>query len=159
MSQFSSPSSSSSSAPGQSSLGQSSIGQSKIARDVFGGIISVMVSHLGLAIIWAIGAYFVLTKLPFFRDAQINAAALMIPIGILGACQLIYILPLYYYFNTKGRRNVCIGIVCSAVVTLLMGLALGQNWGGVMFLAGMASIAIAMGLMGVIFVRMRMQPH
>jgi hypothetical protein len=154
MSQFSSPSSSS-----PASTGPALTGQSKIVRDVLGGIISVLVSHLGLAMVWAIGAYFVLTKLPFFRDAQINAAALMIPIGILGACQLIYILPLYYYFNTKGRRNVCIGIVCSAIVTLLMGLALGQNWGGVTFLAGMASIAIAMGLMGVIFVRMRMQPH
>jgi hypothetical protein len=158
MSQFSSPSSSSPASTGPASS-PSSTGQSKIVRDVLGGIISVLVSHLVLAMVWAIGAYFVLTKLPFFRDVQINGSTLMIPIGILGACQLIYILPLYYYFNSKGRRNVCIGIVCSALVTLLMGLALGQNWGGVMFLAGMASIAIAMGLMGVIFVRMRIQPH
>jgi hypothetical protein len=138
----------------------SSPANSKVIRDVVGGIGSVLVSHLGLAVVWALGAYFVLTKLPFFRDSKVDLAAVLVPIGLLGACQLIYIIPLHYYFSHKGRRNVCIGILCTALVTLLMGLALGQikDIGGLMFVAGMASIATALGLIGVVLVRMRMQP-
>jgi FtsH-binding integral membrane protein len=133
---------------------------SKVIRDVVGGICSVLVAHLGLALVWALGAYLVITKLPFFRDSKVDLAAVMVPIGLLGVCQLIYILPLHYYFSHKGRREVCIGILCTALVTLLMGLALGQikDLGAVMFVAGIASIATAFGLIGVVFVRMRIQP-
>ena len=94
---------------------------SKSRRSFINGFLLVPFFHIIFSTIWFVISVSIVQSSAFpSLSKNYNFLGLLIPILLIGVVQIFYLLPAYFFFARKRRREVCKGLIVGAVTTVLL---------------------------------------
>ena len=126
------------------------------------GLLLVPFFHIVFSIIWFVISVGVVQSSVFpDLNKNYNFLGLLYPILLIGVVQIIYLLPAYFFFAKKQRREVCKGLIVGAVTTVLLNFSpfvfvpLTNGTGtipGFLWVGATALVPIVLGTIGVVLI-------
>lgn len=134
----------------------------KSRRSFINGLLLVPLFHTVFSTIWFVISI-VIVQSSVFPDLNknYNFLGLLYPILLIGVVQIIYLLPAYFFFAKKQRREVCKGLIVGAVTTVLLNFSpfilvpLTNGTGnipGFLWVGATALVPLIVGTIGVLII-------
>ena len=88
------------------------------------GLLLVPFFHIVFSTIWFVISVGIIQSSAFpSLNKNYNFLGLLYPILLIGVVQIVYLLPAYFFFARKKRREVCRGLMVGAIITVLLNVA------------------------------------